>query len=90
MKARYNIEEDYDYLYLEASTDGGQSWTALDGTVNGEPFSRDGSGTPAIDGYTDGAWVDLNVPLDAVAGKVGAVPAPLPHRRWRLRGRLLR
>ncbi|MGA3486778.1 immune inhibitor A domain-containing protein [Micromonosporaceae bacterium DT55] len=67
MKARYAIEEDYDYLYLEASANGGQSWTALDGTVNGEPFSRDGSGTPAIDGYTDG-WADLNVSLDAYAG----------------------
>ena len=67
MKARYAIEEDYDYLYLEASADGGQSWTALDGTVGGEPFSRDGSGTPAIDGYSDG-WVDLNVSLDAYAG----------------------
>ena len=28
LKGRYNIEEDYDYLYFEASTDGGATWTA--------------------------------------------------------------
>ncbi|WP_208814256.1 immune inhibitor A domain-containing protein [Micromonospora echinofusca] len=68
-KVRYGIEEGYDYLYLEASTNGGTSWTALDGTVNGAPFSRDASGTPAIEGYTNGEWVDLNVPMNAVAGQ---------------------
>ncbi|ASW53241.1 immune inhibitor A domain-containing protein [Plantactinospora sp. KBS50] len=69
MKARYSIEEGYDYMYLETSTDGGQSWTAMDGTVGGEAFDHDASGTPAIDGSSGGAWVDLNVPLDSVAGQ---------------------
>jgi immune inhibitor A len=68
MKARYAIETDFDYLYVEASTDG-TTWTPLQGTVNGEAFGPDGSGRPAIDGSTDGAWVDLVVPLDAYAGQ---------------------
>jgi immune inhibitor A len=68
LKARYAIEEGFDYLYVEASTDG-ENWTALDGTVNGAPFGDDGAGRPAIDGTTNGAWVDMNVPLNAYAGQ---------------------
>lgn len=78
LKARYSIEEGFDYLYVEASTDG-TNWTALNGTVNGEAFGDDGSGRPAIDGTTDpdgefdgaadDAWADMAVPLDAYAGQ---------------------
>ena len=68
MKARYDIEADYDYLYVQASTDGGATWTALDGTVGGEPFIRDASGTPALSG-TQTAWTDVVVPLTALKGK---------------------
>ncbi len=69
LEARFEIEADYDYLYVEASTDGGDTWTSLDGTVGGEPFVRDGSDEPAISGSSDGAWVHVNVPLDAYAGQ---------------------
>ncbi len=69
LKARYEIEEGYDYLYAEASLDGGATWTALDGTVDGEPFGRDASGTPAIDGSTGGAWVDMVIPMDVAVGR---------------------
>jgi immune inhibitor A len=70
LKARYNIEEDYDYLYFEASTDG-TTWTALNGTVNGEPFGVDGATPrrPALDGSSNNQWVDISVPLTAYAGK---------------------
>ncbi len=68
MKARYDIEAGFDYLYVRASDDGGATWTALDGTVDGAPFGTDGSGTPSIDGNSGGAWVDVHVPLDAYAG----------------------
>ncbi|MFB9237007.1 immune inhibitor A domain-containing protein [Plantactinospora siamensis] len=68
-KVRYNIEKGYDYMYLEASADGGQNWTALDGTVDGKAFDKDASGTPALDDSTEGKWVDLNVPMNAYAGK---------------------
>jgi immune inhibitor A len=69
-KARYNIEEGFDYLYVRASLDG-QKWTALDGTINGQPFIRDGANPPrpAIGGSTDNQWVDVSVPLDAYAGQ---------------------
>ncbi len=68
-KARYAIEAGYDYLYVEASTDGGTTWAPLDGTVDGQPLGKDASGTPALDGTSAGKWVDLTYPLNALAGK---------------------
>jgi len=79
MKARFNIESDFDYLYVEHSTDG-STWTALDGTVDGKPFVEDGSGRPAISGASGGdeavpvaeqPLADVQVPLTALAGKKG-------------------
>ncbi|MET8285502.1 immune inhibitor A domain-containing protein [Streptomyces sp. NPDC048448] len=64
----YDIEQDYDYLYTEVSTDGGANWTALDGTVDGAAIPRDGSGKPALTGSVD-AYKKLSFPLDAYAGK---------------------
>ncbi|WP_285554773.1 immune inhibitor A domain-containing protein [Actinoplanes regularis] len=69
LAGRYAIEADYDYLYAEASTDGGANWTKLDGTVGGEAFVKDGSGAPAISGSSDNAWKPIEVPLNAYAGK---------------------
>ena len=75
MKARYNIETDYDYMYFEASLDGGQNWAALPFSVNGTP-KTDGNGRNALDGDSDTTgdgtpdWVDLTVPMDVAAGKV--------------------
>jgi immune inhibitor A len=70
LQARYSIEEDYDYLYFEASTDG-TTWTPLPGTVNGEPIGTDGAeqGRPALDGSSDGAWVPISIPLNDYAGR---------------------
>ncbi|MEQ1785943.1 MAG: immune inhibitor A domain-containing protein [Acidimicrobiales bacterium] len=65
LKARFDIEADFDYLYLQASTDGGTTWTSLDGTVDGEPFIRDGSDSPAISGSSEGAWLDVHADLPA-------------------------
>ncbi|CAM5714263.1 Protease OS=Streptomyces fumanus OX=67302 GN=GCM10018772_07670 PE=4 SV=1 [Streptomyces fumanus] len=64
----YDIEANYDYLYAEASTDGGATWTALDGTFDGQPIARDGSDRPALTGTAD-AYGELAYPLDAYAGK---------------------
>ncbi|HKE77080.1 MAG TPA: immune inhibitor A domain-containing protein [Acidimicrobiales bacterium] len=69
LKGRYEIEEGFDYLYVQVSTDGGRRWTSVDGTVNGTPFVRDGSGTPSITGSSAGEWRDVHVPLDAYAGQ---------------------
>ncbi|MER6343281.1 immune inhibitor A domain-containing protein [Streptomyces sp. NPDC001595] len=64
----YEIESGYDFLYAEVSTDGGANWTALDGTVDGNPVPRDGSGNPALTGTVDG-WKKLAYSLDAYAGR---------------------
>ena len=68
LKARYDIEQDFDYLYAQASTDDGATWKTLDGTVNGQPFQRDSGDAPALTGSTNNAWADMVVPLDSVAG----------------------
>jgi immune inhibitor A len=68
LKARFDIEADFDYLYTQVSTDGGATWTSLDGTVGGAPFQRDANNDPAISSSSEGEWLDMNVPLDSVAG----------------------
>ncbi|MEH0971950.1 immune inhibitor A domain-containing protein [Micromonospora sp. CPCC 205546] len=70
MKGRYSIEADYDYLFFEASLDGGQSWVTLPGTANGQPLKEISAGRYALDGSTDGEWVDIAIPMDLAAGKV--------------------
>ena len=69
MKGRYSIEADFDYLFFEASTDGGQSWVSLPGTANGQALKEISPGRYALDGSSDGNWVDVNVNLDSVVGK---------------------
>lgn len=68
MKAWYEIEAGYDYLYAEASTDGGENWTALPGTVDGQPIDTVGT-TPALSGSSGGEWVDLAYDLSPYAGQ---------------------
>ncbi|MFC8505354.1 immune inhibitor A domain-containing protein [Streptomyces sp. NPDC057411] len=64
----WDIEQDYDYLYAEVSTDGGANWTALDGTADGKALQKDASGAPALTG-SSGAHQKLVYGLDAYAGK---------------------
>ncbi|MEU6317455.1 immune inhibitor A domain-containing protein [Streptomyces sp. NPDC047009] len=68
LKGYYDIEKDYDFLYTEVSTDGGATWKAIDGTVNGAAIPRDASDQPALTGTID-KYGDLVYPLDAYAGK---------------------
>ncbi|KAB1913539.1 immune inhibitor A domain-containing protein [Micromonospora sp. AMSO31t] len=72
MKGRFNIETGYDYLFFEASLDGGKTWNALNGTVNGKPIPpvSNTDPTPGLTGSSAGTWVDINIPMDAAAGKV--------------------
>ncbi len=67
-KVRYSIEEGFDNAYLQTSDDGGETWTALDGTLNGQPLPKDASGTPTFSGEHP-QWGNLEVPLTSVAGK---------------------
>lgn len=57
-KVRYEIEEDYDFAYLEASSDAGATWTAIPTSVSGPTDEANPDGT-GITGSSDGAWVDL-------------------------------
>ncbi|MEH0937889.1 immune inhibitor A domain-containing protein [Micromonospora psammae] len=61
-KAWYDIEEDYDYLYAEVSTNGGATWAPLSNSLID-------SGETGVDGSTSGNWVDLNYDLSAYAGQ---------------------
>ncbi|MDQ8705734.1 immune inhibitor A [Streptomyces sp. LHD-70] len=64
----WDIEANYDYAYAEVSTDGGASYTPIDGTADGKPIPRDGGDKPALHGSSDG-YKKLSYPLDAYAGK---------------------
>jgi immune inhibitor A len=64
----WDIEQDYDYLYTEVSTDG-SNWTPVDGTLaDGTAVPRDGSGKPALTGSV-AAYQKLTFPLNAYAGQ---------------------
>ncbi|MFF7645966.1 immune inhibitor A domain-containing protein [Streptomyces canus] len=64
----WDIEQDFDYLYAEVSTDG-SNWTPVDGTLaDGTAIPRDGSGKPALTGSVD-AYQKLTFPLNAYAGQ---------------------
>ncbi|TYB37724.1 M6 family metalloprotease domain-containing protein [Micromonospora sp. AP08] len=61
-KLQYDIEEDYDYLYAEVSTDGGATWADLKNNLVD-------AGDSGIDGSSNGTWVDSTYDLSAYAGK---------------------
>lgn len=71
-KVRYEIEADYDYAYVEISTDGGSTWTALqtNRSATGEGNGNTGGG---ITGSSGDAWVDLTADLSAYAGQDASV-----------------
>ncbi|MGC4804812.1 immune inhibitor A domain-containing protein [Micromonospora sp. DT233] len=72
LKGRFDIETGYDYLFFEASTDGGATWDALPGTVDGQPIPPVSATdpTPGLSGSSEGRWTDINIPLNSLAGKV--------------------
>jgi immune inhibitor A len=64
----YDTETDYDYVYLEASTDGGQTWKVIK-TPSGT--DKDPSGNSYGWGYNGqtNQWVDETVDLSEYAGQ---------------------
>lgn len=66
-KVRYDIEEGYDYAFLEASSDGGETWEPVETNRNygGEDGSGENSSGAGISGTTNGAWVDLTADVPA-------------------------
>jgi hypothetical protein len=72
----YDIEEDWDYAYVEASIDGGHTWTILSGT---NTVTRDGIGTRYGPGYTGSSsqvpgaqdgWIEESFDLTPFTGQV--------------------
>ena len=69
-KVRYDIEADFDYAFVEASTDGGATWVPVR-TNHSDPASSDqsgfnssGTGMSGVSaGYATGAYVDLTATL---------------------------
>ncbi|MFD7256806.1 immune inhibitor A domain-containing protein [Streptomyces sp. NPDC059874] len=59
----YDIEQDFDFLTVEASTDDGVNWAPLPGTVDGAAIPEKG-----VSGTSSG-WRELGVPLDRFAGR---------------------
>ena len=57
-KVRYDIEEGYDYAYLEASDDGGTTWSNVE-------TSESDADTEGISGSSGGNWVDLTATVPA-------------------------
>lgn len=65
----YSIESNYDYGYVEKSTDGGKSWQTLQGniTTTNNPYGNNrGHG---ITGSSGGTWVLGIFPLTAYVGQ---------------------
>jgi immune inhibitor A len=69
----YDLEQDWDYAYVEASTDGGQTWKILktpegtDTNPNGNSYGWAYTGTSG--GKNEAAWIDQSVDLKEFAGK---------------------
>jgi hypothetical protein len=59
----FDLEDRYDYVYLSASGDGGQTWQVL----HGRYASARGDYGPAYNGQSDG-WVEEQVDLSRYAG----------------------
>ena len=64
----YDLEEDWDYTYLEVSDDGGETWTIID-TPDASPANPVGKGYgPGYTGVSPG-WLDQSIDLSPYAGK---------------------
>jgi immune inhibitor A len=69
----FDIEENWDYTYLEASTDGGQTWKILR-TESGTDANPQGNSygwgwTGSSEDHDSSGWVNESVDLSAYAGK---------------------
>jgi len=55
-KVNYDAEKDYDYWYVETSSDAGATWTQV-------PTNLSDEGLVGTSGSTDGAWVDMTATI---------------------------
>src|SRR6478672_4636099 len=73
-KVKYDIEEGYDYAYLEASSDGGTTWNTVQTSVSEAANDANPDGT-GITGSSNDEWVDLTA----------TVPTGTNALRWEYR-----
>ena len=64
----YDIEEDWDYAYVEVSTDGGNTWEILT-TPSGTPTNPNGNSFGWAYTGSSGGWIQERVDLSAYAGQ---------------------
>lgn len=66
-QVRYEIEDGWDYAFLEASTDAGSTWESVETSVSyeGEDLSGLNPTGTGISGTTDGQWVNLSATVPA-------------------------
>lgn len=67
-EALYDIEPDFDFAYVEVSTDGGKSFAPVNGNLSTATDTLYNRGF-GIDGSSGGAWVEGRYPLNAFAGQ---------------------
>ena len=71
--AWYDIEEGWDYVYVEASTDGGQHWQVLPGRQTSDEDKSGNAFGPGYTGMSGGGkvaqWVSERIDLSPFAGK---------------------
>jgi immune inhibitor A len=72
-KVQYDIEVDYDYAFVEVSTDGGSSWTTVPTNLSTDEDPNGTNPGGGITGSSGGAWVDLTADLSAYAGQTASV-----------------
>ncbi len=67
-KVYYDTEIDYDYGYVDVSTDGGTSWTSIPGNIT---TASNPNGNNRGHGFTgsSGGWIDAVFPLTAYIGQ---------------------
>ena len=65
--ALYNIETDFDYAYVEVSTDAGQNWTSIAGNLTTDTDPNGGNLGHGITGVS-GGWVEAWCELAAYEG----------------------
>ena len=74
-KVKYEIEDGWDYAFLEVSSDNGASWQQIDTSENYDGADQSGydPNDVGISGNTEGEWVDLTA----------TVPDGTNEIRWR-------
>ena len=66
---RYNIENGYDYAYIQISTDGGQIWWEINGNLSTDSNPHRHNKGFGITGSSNGNWVQGIYPLSLYEGQ---------------------